>query len=651
MLSLRPHSESKPKQPSQEELIASLVQNELQKIKDYFSDKKQEKKSETNREQLISQEKKITLPYIRSWLEIELSRGFLKRSATLYDITSSDRAIPYLDHHIVLDRTQKKLSLYEEKMNDFRNKSEFYASASFVHMYHAVGEQDKSKFIKQISMTAQKTYYCMHGKISFFTIILEYGIASINFFIECDFSLFIQAFGFALGGHKAEADNLSKKLKKNHPDLEELIETEMTLCHELSQKYQDERIKYFERYAKVTHSSLKIYRAVKKKNKVRLIKVLSSAEKNEQVCLPITLLAMKNDKESLDFLIKCNFLLFLAAFFYAKNGNKIEAYELLKHLKNIHPDQASMIHREMIYCFVRYTHLELAYDLLEQFKILYPDQIYTVLQDQAFCAALAGDSIKPYELLKQVEKINSGNSELLLDDIAFGFSFNKNKELPYNLLEVVSTQYPKALKSVFETIFDAKKRNKEPIYEFFMRAAYAIKDPTLRTNLYQELESSIKEINPFLKKAELKRQVVMKKEDISYPQSCAWIQPEIQIFLLNSISLANQKKFYHPILLLQIAEFLIPLSAPVICDLSNKFFMRIGHNRFFKNLVTNKSESLDHEYIPLLKNVSVLNNYKNMETDSIGFFQHSQARNALLINSFRNPLDEVSDKREGAFLV
>jgi hypothetical protein len=596
--------ESKSRNLSKEKklnIIASLFESESKKIDDYFSDKKQEEKSKPpiKPEQLLSQvspEKKVDVTSMRFLIEAQRLKNYRDKE---YELSEH----PCYESN---ELEKKEQSSYKKRKNEINDTSLW---KDFSSWNDAVMTQSNGMFIKQLSLIAQKVYYDIPGPNYLYTIFFR-SLHSIRFFIENDFALFLQAFGFALGGHRAEASHLLKKLINNHPNLIGIIGTEMNLCMELGEN-QQERLEYLELRSKPVPDASVIYQAVKEKNKEKLIKALLVKITTSRPDVPIVLLAMERDVESLDFLIKSNVVLLLLAFFCALDGQEIEAYEFLEYLKRIHPNEASMIHREMIKSFVYNNHLTLAEDLLEQFKQLYPHQISIALQDQAFCAALAGNPKKTYEFLEQLKNISSDYTKII-KDIAFGFALARHRpygfevakpqaSLLYDLLERVSIQYPKELESVFNSIIRGKQLNREKIDEFVTKAWQSIKDPTLRDNLYGKLQNSIKEIKSFLKKAEVQRQALMTKEGIDYPQSWAWIQPEVQIFLLNSISLANQKKFYHPILLLHIAEFLIPLSAPDICDLSNKFFMKIGSKRFFKNLLADKEELLEHEYISLLK--------------------------------------------------
>lgn len=277
------------------------------------------------------------------------------------------------------------------------------------------------------------------------------------------------------------------------------------------------------------------------------------------------------------------------AYFWASLGCKKEAYAFLDKMKaesfSSYVSIRNIISR-MGLGFASSGLENEAYALLEQVKNNnYKGNLKLLLINIGF-----GFISEKYHLLisRYLVKLRIEYSEHMFDilkHIADDFSFYGNQKEAYACLEIIKKEgFVNSTEVLLNIAKNLQKNNKSIDKRICIKELLGMCDMPSRYEFALKLKPFITNYHPIsLVGQASKFDALLKEQDITFAQREAWLCPEIQIFLLQGITLVKEKKLCVPILL-HVATFLSPMPLPDMLDFANKFTMKTCPIRFFKNL-------------------------------------------------------------------
>lgn len=269
---------------------------------------------------------------------------------------------------------------------------------------------------------------------------------------------------------------------------------------------------------------------------------------------------------------------------FAQGWRKLDTDALLEMTKIEHPTQIDFVLKETAFRFAAFGHKTEAYALLEKVKIEYPDSIDSVLDHIAQGFAQSGDKTDAYELLEMVKIKYPIRIPFVLDEIASGFTLGQQMREAYAFLDMVTIHHPARMASVLKWIVRCEEIHDCTDKAVILKTLTMLDNSKARNELANWLSTTVTRYNSSnLAPQATKFNTFMKKQDMTYNQLLGWIQPEMQILLLQGISLVSQGKL-NSSLLLSIATYLVPMTLSEVRDLSNKFAMQTCRARFFRYL-------------------------------------------------------------------
>lgn len=297
-----------------------------------------------------------------------------------------------------------------------------------------------------------------------------------------------------------------------------------------------------------------IYQAAKEKNEQRLAQILflNSIDvfDKKYASSPIARFATENDITSVIFLANHGASLDWAAYGFARGRHTAEAFNVLDNVKRNQPDQVRFI----------------LYGIASGFAI----------------SGYKNEAVAFLNLIMREYPIHMAS---ILNYMADGFAKSIHKQDAYAFLEEVTNKYPAYHISVLkEIVLSEHQAGTCTDQAVVLKTLALIDDNNARSQLALELKDSIlayDTLNLASKASRFNQR--MKKVDITYNQLLGWIQPEMQIFLLQGISLVHKGKLSSSTFL-YIATFLSPMTLTETLDLSNKLALSTCPARLFKTL-------------------------------------------------------------------
>ena len=293
-----------------------------------------------------------------------------------------------------------------------------------------------------------------------------------------------------------------------------------------------------------------ICQAAKEKNKAAITQLLTT------VCIdvyngyntPVSQLAVEGHFEAVTFLRnQFNASLRWIAYGYAKGGHAATANDVLK-LAAALPAERLILLRWIAYGYAQGGHVAAANDVL---KLAAPAKRLDLLRGMVHGYAKGGHVAAANEVLKLAA---SAKRPALLQ--IFVTELKKNNafatvESSLQTLVIFNPDYHRDIANTFKDNVDDAKEAKVNMKALVPKA----------TKLHG----------------------VMRSRDFNYKQASGWIDPSLQIWLLQGYQLV-QRELFPACLFLTIASFLSGASMQEMCDVSNQLAMHTRSVRIFSHL-------------------------------------------------------------------
>ena len=266
---------------------------------------------------------------------------------------------------------------------------------------------------------------------------------------------------------------------------------------------------------------------------------------------------------------------------YSRSGDVVEVNKILGQANN--PEEQLTLGREAICGYARGGHIAKANKAREE--ITDPLERFNLLQYEILGYAQSGNVAEANKLLdlamKPSEKLTL-LKEKTRGYIIRGHIVEVNKVLAqhgknYSHYSTAQSHLPKVIVDNLNKAAFSDNRSALQVIAMF------------NTNFHKDIVNELKESKEIkidmkgLAEKATKINIVMTTQKLNFSQAMDWIQPEIQIWLLQGHQLIKNKKF-HAAIFLRIATFLSPNTLEDMTDLTNKLTLTIRRERFFNNL-------------------------------------------------------------------
>ena len=323
-----------------------------------------------------------------------------------------------------------------------------------------------------------------------------------------------------------------------------------------------------------------ICQAAKEKNKAAITQLLTT------VCIdvyngyntPVSQLAVEGHFEAVTFLRnQFNASLRWIAYGYAKGGHAATANDVLKLAA---PAKRLDLLRGMVHGYALGGHVAAANEVL---KLAAPAERLTSLRWIAYGYAQGGHVVAANDVLKLAAPAKRLD---LLRGMVHGYAKGGHVAAANEVLKLAASAKRPALLQIFVT--ELKKNN-----------AFATVESSLQTlvifnpDYHRDIANTFKDNVDDAKEAKVNMKAlvpkatklhgVMRSRDFNYKQASGWIDPSLQIWLLQGYQLV-QRELFPACLFLTIASFLSGASMQEMCDVSNQLAMHTRSVRIFSHL-------------------------------------------------------------------
>lgn len=304
------------------------------------------------------------------------------------------------------------------------------------------------------------------------------------------------------------------------------------------------------------------------------------------------------------------------AYFLALHGYLTEACAIFDKAKIDYPNDIERVLEKIAYGLAEGNHEIKIKKLLAEFDVKYPHLISILWIGLGSGYAKRGLLREAYQALDHVHVNYSNQIESLLSALASAFVRAGNDQIVSEFLFMkVSKDYPQHISSVIQNIAATMHGRRYCLKkEILSKVLALIDDPVIRSNLAKLMQVFVEKdysSESLLPRAD-KFNHFMKQNQINYDQAACWIQPELQILLLQGSKFINVHRFPASIFL-YIVSFIHPITQADARDLSNKFLIKHYHASFFSKLGSRSIFLTSKGLIPVNQTDNILTELKNSD--------------------------------------